>query len=582
MAGELAQGVGALVVDRGVVIDVAEGVFPSLVGVLGGGPEVPREVGVHEEALLGRLGLLHGVQNDAGDVAGLDVGAQEVVVAAHVQGVLVVVGARPVDPHERGLAAGVVLEVGEEGVLDLAPDAAAGVADLDVLGQLGVPGLALAVVVDRDKDDGVHEAGVQQVAVRVGLGLHLVDPVGHVLEELDVEVVALVGGIVSENGDLADAVVDDLLELLLEDGERLTVVGARDGVVHEGVKRVEVAALGGVAGLGERLDEGLELLLGVELTPVGVVLGVVLGSVEVAVELVVAAPGHELGAVLVAPGVAVVALDEATSGNVGVVGADKSTELGAVELLEDLIERGEAIERRVGVLAEHDDLIGTALSRDGGEHVGVDLLEEALGVGELALGDELLDVLVDSAAGALDAHEEARGAGGRGNLLNVVGRHALEVERLLKAVDGVLVDVLLHDDVRGAAKRLLGGAVLNGVRRGVDLVLSGRRCASRDCDGGNHQSKRTGEQSDQASHFAFQDTPSIVTIDRDTLGHTGFPQVVKAASGRVVGVGARAVFAGIGLAVPGRHAPPPLPCTKRGLMHERSEGRGGCASYVCR
>ena len=180
--------------------------------------------------------------------------------------------------------------------------------------------------------------------------------------------------------------------------------------------------------------------------------------------------------------------------------------------------------------------------RDGGEHVGVDLLEEALGVGELALGDELLDVLVDSAAGALDAHEEARGAGGRGDLLNVVSRHALEIERLLKTGNGVLVDVLLHDDIRGAAKRLLGGAVLNGVRRGVNLVLSGRCCASRDCDGGNHQSKRTGEQSGQASHFAFQDTPSIVTIDRVTLGHTGFSQVVKAVSGRDERVGATLRF----------------------------------------
>ena len=510
--GDVVQGVRALIRDGRVVVDVAKGLLPRLVGVLLGLPQVPREVGVHEDALLGGLGLLHGVDHNALDLTRLEVGAQKAVVAAHVQGVLVVVGARPVDPH-KGSHTGVALERRGELVIDLAPHAAAGVDDLDRLGQIAVPSLAIAHVVHRAEDERVLEAGVLERAVLLGGLLLLVQPVGHLAAELDVEVLALIGGVVSQDGDLAHAVIHDLGELVLEDLDGLLVVVLRDRVTHERVQGEHKAALGLVARLGERLDLFAQLVLRIQLAPLGVVLGVVLGRVEIRVQLVVTAPRHEVHAVLGTPRVAVVALDKAAGDDVGVVAHREGAQRAALDLLQNLVQRGESVVRGVRVLAQHDDLIGRlAVRRQGCQQVGIGLFKQPVGVGELALLHELVDVRVDNALGTLDAHED-RGARLRDGVA-LRALDALERERLVQTRGGIGVKTGLEDRRDVLVYGHLALCVRDGLRRGVYLVptlgrLRHTRCAEHACTCEHGRGKRAYARPKPLRHTAsfFHKTP---------------------------------------------------------------------------
>ena len=453
MAGQLAQGVGALRLLARVVIDVAEGLLPHLVGMLGRAPQVPSEVRGHEDALLGGLGLLHRVDDDALDLTRLEIGAEEVVVSAHVQGVLVVVRAGPVDPHEGGDAR-VVLEGGGEGVVNLAPDLAAGVDHLDVLAKGAVPALTVAHVVHRAEDQRVLKTGVLEGAVGILLVLELAKPRGRIVEEPLVKLTrvlirALVGaelipGIVCENRDLARARINHLEELGLHDLEGLVVAVLGDGVVHERVQRVNEAHFGLVARLCEGFDLLVNLRLGVLLTPLGVVLGVVLGGIEVGVQLVVAAPLHQRHAVAGAPGIAVVALDEAAGDHVGVIAGNQGAQRAIGILLQDLEDRRQAVERRIGILTQDDDAIGGAIL--GGkerDQVRIGLLEQLGVIGELLGVHELLDVRVNLLARTLDA-DQHRGATRRHGIraLDALG---LELDRLLEVRLGLGVDAVFDD-----------------------------------------------------------------------------------------------------------------------------------------
>ena len=188
-------------------------------------------------------------------------------------------------------------------------------------------------------------------------------PVGHVLAEPGIQSAALVAGIVGEDGDLANAMIHNLGELLLEDGDGCIVIGARNGVVHKRVKCKHKAALGAITGLGERLDLLGQLLLGVKLTPLGIVLGIILGGIHISVELIVAAPLHKVNAVLGAPRIAVVALDKATRHHVRIIGHGKGAQLGIGSLLQNLVKRGQTIVGGVGVLAQNDNAVGGAAVR---------------------------------------------------------------------------------------------------------------------------------------------------------------------------------------------------------------------------
>ena len=79
-------------------------------------------------------------------------------------------------------------------------------------------------------------------------------PVGHLFAEFDVQILALVARIVRQNGDLANPVIHNLGELLLENLHGLVVVRRRDRVAHERVQCEDEAALGLVARLGKGLD----------------------------------------------------------------------------------------------------------------------------------------------------------------------------------------------------------------------------------------------------------------------------------------------------------------------------------------
>ena len=453
VAGQLAQGVGALRLLARVVIDVAEGLLPHLVGMLGRAPQVPSEVRGHEDALFGRLRLLHRVDDDALDLARLEIGAEEVVVSAHMQGVLVVVRAGPVDPHE-GSDARIVLEGGGEGVVDLAPDLAAGVDHLDVLAKGAVPVLTVAHVVHRAEDQRVLKTGVLGGAVGILLVLELAKPCGRIVEEPLVKLArviirALVGaelipGIVGEDRDLARARINHLEELGLHDLEGLVVVVLGDGVVHEGVQRVNEAHFGLVARLCEGFDLLVDLRLGVFLTPLGVVLGVVLGGVEVGVQLVVAAPLHQRHAVAGAPGIAVVTLDEAAGDHVGVIAGNQGAQRAIGILLQDLEDRRQAVERRIGILAQDDDAIGGAIL--GGkerDQVRIGLLEQTSIVGQLLRIHELLDIRVNLLARTVHADEHRSAVCRHGvRALDFLG---FELDRLLEARLGLGVDAVFDN-----------------------------------------------------------------------------------------------------------------------------------------
>ena len=474
MTAELAQSTGALGGNGGVVIDIGERVLPSLIGVLLALPQVPREVGVHEDASLGRLGLLHRVEHDALNLTRLNVGAQSILVAAHGQRVLAVVGARPVDPH-KGSNARVPRKGRGKVVVDLAPHATTGIDDLDGLGQVGIPRLAPAHVVHGAEDERVFETRVLKRTVGVLLGLLLVQPVGHILAKPGVQSAALVAGVIGKNGNLADAMIHNLRELLLEDSYGRVVVGARDGVVHKRMKREHKAALGGIAGLGQGLDLLGQLLLGIELTPLGIVLGVILGSIDISVELVVAAPLHKVHTVLGTPRIAVVALDKTARHHVSIVGHGKAAQLGIGSLLQDLIERGQAVVGSVGGLAQHNNAVGlVALRRQRGQYIGIGLVKQAFRIGQLAALDELIDIGVDRAARALYTHEHRSHVALGRNGINVRGVDALQCQGLIQTALGVGIDARLREHACLGAQGLRALAVHHAMGRGIQLIVS--RC----------------------------------------------------------------------------------------------------------
>ena len=447
--GQFLESLGSVVGDHALVVDAGEGSLPGGISLGTGLPDVPGVAGVAEDGDLAGLGLLHGVQDDTLDLGGIDAGMQEVGVAAHDQVVLGVVGAGPVDPQV-GAAADVVIEgVGEAGAA-VAPDLTAGHDDLDVLGEVAVVGLAVAHVLLGDE-------GQQELQIGVGL-LHFLQPLGHVGQHAGVVGAALVAGIVGQDGDLTDTGLDDLRELGLQDVHAGVIVGVGDGVVHVGVQSVDEAALGSVAGLGQRTDQGLDLFLGVQLTPVGVVLGVILGGVEVGVQLVVAAPGHQGCAILNGPGVAVVALDEATGGNVSVVVDGQVAQILAGQLAEDLVQGGQAVEGGVGVLTQDHDLAVA-----GGHEVGVGLVEQSGVHGVVGV-----DVGLGDIAGAVDTDVDV-GLVGIGSLRLGDGQ-AEQSGGLLQTGLGVIIDALVID---GIDVLQLKGAfgVGHGVGGGVEGVL---------------------------------------------------------------------------------------------------------------
>ena len=528
--GEVTQATGALGRDRRVVVDVAEGVLPGLLSVLFALPQVPAVVGGHEDALLARLGLLHRVEHDAVVGAVCGAGLEEVVLASHDQvlvgGVAVHVGARPVDPHERG-ATGVLGERVGEVLAGHAEGAAAGHDDLHVGRDVLVPGVTGSgvAVQGRAVEDRVLEALVLRGAVVVLLLLQLVDPAGQVLQHAHVGVVVAVlrtpvGGVVGEQCDLAYAGVNGLHVLGLEFLEVLLVVllgveaevlAPSLAVVMERRERVNETHLRLVAGLGLRLDLVLDLVFGVQAAPVVAVQRIVLGGVHVGVHLVVAAPGHQVHAVLGAPRAAVIALDEAAGLDVGPVAEGQVADGAARQLLEDLVQGSQAVERGIGVATEHEDRVGRLrVALTDGKHIGVVLGERAVVHLQGAVGDQLLGVLVDHAVGSVDADQHVELVRGFGHGVGRGGLDALELQGLVQTGLGGGIDSRFHDGVRLVAQNQTAVAILGVLRLGVDLVLArllgragvGRRAAVAGRHGRNRERRGHGDRRDGRHDFA--------------------------------------------------------------------------------
>ena len=236
------------------------------------------------------------------------------------------------------------------------------------------------------------------------------------------------------------------------------------------------------------------------LAPLGVVLGIVLGGVEIGVELVVAAPLHQCHAVAGAPGVAVVALDEAAGDHVGVISGNQGAQRTIGILLQDLEDRRQAVERRVGILAQDDDAIsGAILGGKERDQVRIGLLEQLGVVGQLLGVHELLDARVDLLARTVHA-DQHRGAARRDGVraLDALG---LELDRLVEAGLGLAVDAVFDDRRHGIGeldRALLIGDLLRcweylivallGMRSGGREQRShaGRRCYSERGDPATH------------------------------------------------------------------------------------------------
>ncbi len=450
--GQLPQGAGGLGLNGAVVIHIFEGVVPNVVLALlmvRAVPDVPRIVGVLENGGLGGLGLLHGVEHDT--LQGVDIVLGQIVVehdvvGTHGEAALRLVRAGPVHPHEGVAAVGVGLIGAQEIVAHLPPNGATGHDNGDTSRKTGdqiidlLAGAVTHVVVGAERNRG-FETGV--------LLLHLRrrDPVGQVGHEANIAALnahARYAPVIAQNGNLAYAYTHDLLKLSLQDiqvGFILSVVGIIDAFRPKGVKGKAIVALGSVACFCQRPNKSFQFFRGVQFTPLGAVLGVILGGVEVNVHLIFAAKLHEGGAVLYGPGVAVVALDKAAEGHIGVVLHGEVLDLLVRHLLKDALYGGQAVKRRVGVHAHHGHAGGVHCYRV-----------------EAGPGGEC----------RVDAHPERNGGAGA-----LAQRHPGLGKGLHGAVLGVLIDPLTIGYLHGGGQRHRAFGVCNAVGRGVDLILTG-------------------------------------------------------------------------------------------------------------
>ncbi len=79
------------------------------------------------------------------------------------------------------------------------------------------------------------------------------------------------------------------------------------------------------------------------------------------------------------------------------VAGDQGAQRAIGVLLQDLVDRRQAVERRVGVLAQDDDAVGSAvLGGEERDQVRIGLLKQLGVVSELPALDELLDITCDA------------------------------------------------------------------------------------------------------------------------------------------------------------------------------------------
>ena len=191
------------------------------------------------------------------------------------------------------------------------------------------------------------------------------------------------------------------------------------------MERIDKLALGGIPCLGQGFDFCLQFLVRIALIPSGVVLGIVLGSVETGIELEITCPAHQLGTILRAPGIAVIALDKATGGDIRPVLDGQVAHHPAGGLVEDLLQGGEAIEGCIGVLTQNADLTSC-----NDQQIGVDLCKERrIHIAENGIVTSF----------AVDLHDEL---GVFSSVHPAHGETAMR-KRLLRTVDGILVDAII-------------------------------------------------------------------------------------------------------------------------------------------
>ena len=99
------------------------------------------------------------------------------------------------------------------------------------------------------------------------------------------------------------------------------------------------------------------------------------------------------------------------------------------------------------------------------------MVEQAVRIGQLAILHQLVNIGVNRAAGALDAHKNRRhGALGR-NSVNALCFNTLQRQSFIKAADGIGIDTGLCKHACFVAQRLRTVTVHHAVRRGVQLIF---------------------------------------------------------------------------------------------------------------
>ena len=191
---------------------------------------------------------------------------------------------------------------------------------------------------------GTHDEGLHVCVLAHKL-------VGNVVEQsgLLVALGSFAPDVVKEDGKGADAQRIHLLQLF-HHGHRVCLVPLDVASGMDGPYKLHFVAVGSLHQLAQQGG----FLLGVGLTPLGTVVGVVLGTIDIDVHLVLAIEVELAQTVLVAPGIAIEALNDTTARNAGPVGDLALHHLGLAHHLQQALH---AIVCTVVVLSGNHNLV---------------------------------------------------------------------------------------------------------------------------------------------------------------------------------------------------------------------------------
>ena len=216
---------------------------------------------------------------------------EECAVSAHDQMILRVICTRPVNPHVRSASCRIRKGLCEA-VAYFAPYSSASHNDLYILRELLIVALSVVHIFNCTERKSLLQ-------IRVFLA-HLCQPVRHIVQKLNVVVCSHISSVVGQNCNLPYAGLNHLLKFCLHNRQVFLIMLFRikpDCIIHKCVKCIHKPALGSISRVGERLDQRLDLLVRIKLSPVGVMLRIILRRIEIRIQFIVSAPCHQVNPV---------------------------------------------------------------------------------------------------------------------------------------------------------------------------------------------------------------------------------------------------------------------------------------------